>query len=147
MCCFTKCFDIISDWTSIWLLHLNIDKCKVLHMGPKSFLLNKTVYFINGVALQNSLVEQDLGILVRYNLNWNQYVNKICSSANYWRKVLYKCFAFKSLTVIKRLYLSIIRPKLEYAVTVWNPTSLTCINQLEKIQRRSTKFGSTSLSC
>ena len=99
-------------------------------MGPKRFLFNKTVYFINGVALQNSLVEKDLGILVRYNLNWNQYVNKICSSANYWRKVLYKCFTFKSLTVIKRLYLSIIGPKLEYAVTVWNPTSLTCINQL-----------------
>ena len=56
--------DIISDWTSIWLLHLNIEKCKV-HMGPKRFLLNKTVYFINGVALQNSLVEKDLGILVR----------------------------------------------------------------------------------
>ena len=55
---------------------------------------------------------------------------------------MYKCFTFKSLTVIKRLYLRIIRPKLEYAVTVWNPTSLTCINQLEKIQRRSTKFGS-----
>jgi len=33
--------DIISDWTSIWLLHLNIEKCKVLHMGPKRFLLNK----------------------------------------------------------------------------------------------------------
>ena len=125
--------DIISDWTSIWLLHLNIEKCKVLHMGHKSFLLNKTVYFINGVALQNSLVEKDFGILVRYDLNWNQYVNKICSSANYWRKVLYKYFNFKSLTVIKRLYLSIIRPKLEYAGTVWNPTFLTCINQLEKI--------------
>ena len=83
-----------------------------------------------------------MSILVRYNLNWNRYVNKICSSANYWCKVLNKCFTFKSLTVIKRLYLSIIRPKLEYAVTVWNPTSLTCINQLEKIQRRSTKFGS-----
>jgi hypothetical protein len=51
-------------------------------MGPKRFLLNKTVYFINGVALKNSLVEKDVGILVRCNLNWNQYVNKICSSAN-----------------------------------------------------------------
>jgi len=110
-------------------------------MGNKNQLSNKFMYSIGDVSVETSLVEKDLGILMNQNLSWSQHVNKICTNANYWRKVLYKCFTFRSVDVIKKLHTSIIRPKMEYAAAVWNPISVRCINLLEKVQRRCTKIG------
>ena len=40
-----------------------------------------------------------------------------------------------------RMYKALIRPTLEYASTVWSPIRITQINQLEKVQRKFTKFA------
>jgi Reverse transcriptase (RNA-dependent DNA polymerase) len=132
---------IISEWTKLWLLYLNIDKCKVLHLGGTKFQNNKTTYYLNGIPLQTTEFEKDLGIIVNQKLNWTQHITKICINATYWRKILHKCFKFKSLDVIKKLYTSIIRPKIEYAASIWNPTSAKCMDMLEKVQRSSLKVG------
>ena len=38
------------------------------------------------------------------------------------------------------LYKEIVRPHLEYAATIWNPYKKVYIDDLEKVQRRATKF-------
>ena len=90
-------------------------------------------------AIQPSDVEKDLGVLVNFNLNWNQPITKICLNANYWRKMLHKCFIFKSSEIIKKLYTSIIRPKLEYAAVIWNPHTVKCVSRLKIVQRHCRK--------
>ena len=39
------------------------------------------------------------------------------------------------------MYKAIIRPTLEYASTVWSPSRITQIVQLERVQRKFTKFA------
>jgi hypothetical protein len=132
---------IISEWTKVWLLYLNIDKCKVLHLGGTKFQNNKSTYYLNGIPLQTTEFEKDLGIIINHKLSWTQHITKICINATYWRKILHKCFTFKSPNVIKKLYTSIIRPKIEYASSIWNPISVKCMDMLEKVQRASIKVG------
>jgi hypothetical protein len=73
---------IISEWTKLWLLYLNIDKCKVLHLGELK-TNNKTMYYLNGIPLQTTEFEKDLGIIVNHKLNWTQHITKICINATY----------------------------------------------------------------
>lgn len=42
--------------------------------------------------------------------------------------------------IIRPLYLALVRPHLEYAVSAWNPSLIQDKNKLEKIQRRTTKL-------
>ena len=55
--------------------------------------------------------------------------------------MLRKCFIFKSSEVIKKLYTTIIRPKLKYAAVIWNPYTFKCVSMLEKVQQRCLKVG------
>ena len=133
--------DTINSWCSEWLLFLNIKKCHVLHFGNKNQLSNKSKYNINGQVLEEVIVEKDLGVYVTSDLNWDKQVSHVCSKANFWFKMISKCFVFKSKDLIRKLYITLIRPKLEYANAIWSPTSKKPISMLEKVQKRCTKVG------
>jgi hypothetical protein len=54
--------------------------------------------------------------------------------------MLKRTFVSRDTDLWKKLYTSMIRPHLEYAVQVWNPRLLGDIESLEKVQRRATKI-------
>ena len=91
----------------------------MLHFGNKEQLLNKFKYNINGQYLNESVVEKDLGVFVSSDLNLD----------------------FKTKDLIRKLYTTLIRPKLEYANVIWFPSSKKHVLMLEKVQRRCTKIG------
>ena len=122
-----KSIDIVNMWLKWVLFFLNIDKCKILHIGSNKYQDHKTIYFV----LQfNLLTWKMIWVLVNFNLNWNQNITKICLNANYWHKMLYTCFLFKLIEAIKKLYTSLIRTKLEYAAVIWNPYTVKCVGSL-----------------
>lgn len=92
----------------------------------------------------NSLAEVNeykyLGVTITNNLNWNTHIRNICASA--FRKLCQLRHKLKDApTHVKYLaYTTLIRPKLEYACTVWDPYTKVNINNLEKIQRRAVRF-------
>ena len=51
----------ITEWSSLWELPFNEDKCKSMHIGKEK---NKHSYHMNNYALQNVKEDKDLGILI-----------------------------------------------------------------------------------
>ena len=45
----------------------------------------------------------------------------------------------RDMNLWRQLYLSMVRPHLEYAVQVWSPYKLKNINEIERVQARATK--------
>jgi hypothetical protein len=101
----------------------------------------KSKFYINGVLLEESFEEKDLGIIINPELNWDKQIIKVCSQATQLSKQLSRCFKYKSVDVIKKLYTSLIRPKLEYANTIWSPLSKKHSKMLESVQKRWTRTG------
>lgn len=63
-----------------------------------------------------------LGLTIKDNLSWSDHISKICSKARrligilFWQ--FYKC---ADTSTIRTLYLTLIRPHLEYAIQIWDP--------------------------
>ena len=61
----------VEEWSKIWLLTFNINKCKTMHIGRNNARAN---YMLYGVDLMETEVEKDLGILVSSNLKSSNHV-------------------------------------------------------------------------
>ena len=66
-------------------------------------------------------MESDLGVLFTSDSKWKAHIHEITSKANRILGRLKRTFAVADVESIRLLYVSLIRPHLEFAVQVWSP--------------------------
>ena len=131
--------DNLSVWADLWQLNFNITKC--YHLG----ITNKSVphsynYLLNNRAISETTSTKYLGIIINQKLNWNQHCDYICSKANGTLGLLRRVLCDCNRDVKSRAYTTLVRPKLEYASSAWNPHTKRNINQIEMVQHRAARF-------
>ena len=124
-------------------MRLNTAKCKVMHFvktNPEAEYLINDLNSGQRVKLGISNCERDLGVFVSSDLRCDSHIAEIASKANRILGMLVKTFTCRDVELWKNLYISLVRPHLEFASTVWNPQTKGNIEALEKIQRRASKI-------
>ena len=77
-----------------------------------------------------------LGLMIQCDLTWSNHIQNICSKARRLVGLLFRQFYhYAEPSTIKTLYLTLIRPNLEYACTVWDPHLIKDRKILEDIQK------------
>ena len=74
------------------------------------------------------------------DLKWASQTEKATNVAKGIIVKLKNSFSYFDVDLGRLLYVSLIRPHLEYAVSVWNPHLKKDIDQLENIQHRATRL-------
>ena len=74
--CRRQTVDKIQHWSDVWLLKLNVDKCKVVSYGRQ---VEKNKYYVmvqNNciVELQRDAYVKDLGVIFDEKLNFSQHI-------------------------------------------------------------------------
>ena len=83
-----------------------------------------------------------LGVLLTDDLSWSMQVESVCQKARRVLGLLYRRFYGQaSQESLKQLYLSLVRPHLEYACQVWDPHLSKDTNALEKVQKFACKLA------
>ncbi|MBY0581224.1 MAG: hypothetical protein K2P53_06055 [Rickettsiales bacterium] len=135
--------DSAVNWSHNWLMHFNIEKCKVMHVGCRK---NKSTHIytmadINGIRrnLSPTCIERDLGVLISDNLKVKAQVEAAASAGNRMLGRLKKTFRCRSLQLWKKMYQIYVRPHLEFSIQSWSPYLKSDIALLERVQKRATK--------
>jgi hypothetical protein len=74
------------------------------------------------------------------DLKWSGHVNRRVAKANRILGMLKRTFESRDPELWKDLYVSLVRPHLEYAVQAWNPHLQGDIERIERVQRRATRI-------
>ena len=99
-------------------------------------------YALGDHQLLSSDVESDLGItMISSRLLWNVQINKVRSKANKTLGLIRRSTMEITDTNARRLlYLQLMRSNFSYATQAWCPQSVKLIEDVEKVQRRATKY-------
>uniref|UniRef100_A0AC35GPB0 Reverse transcriptase domain-containing protein n=1 Tax=Panagrolaimus sp. PS1159 TaxID=55785 RepID=A0AC35GPB0_9BILA len=124
----------LETWTAENELEVAAHKCNVLHCLPKKN--PKVPYFFNGYKLPNNQETiRDLGINVSDDLSWEPHINKIAKNATTRLFILFKALRSTSPKLLLQMYHTYVRPLVEFATPVFNPSARKLVDKLEKVQR------------
>ena len=128
-------------WPKTWQLTFNVTKCYHLGITCKRIPVNFN-YTLDGKLISRDSSATYLGISISDNLSRNKHCDVIFKKANSTLGLLRRILSGCTPEIKSTAYLTLVRPKLEYASDVLNPhTHAQCnIDKIEMVQRRAVRF-------
>lgn len=127
--------DALWEWSQVNNLNLNIKKCFFISFYHKSSRL-PTFYNISNTVLRYEGVIKDLGVWFNERVDFNDHALRVSQSSMKILGFVYRNCRELSVDVLRCLYISLVRSKLEYASVVWSPYYQTYIDIIERVQNR-----------
>ena len=134
-----KDLDKLAEWETKWLMKFHPDKCNVLTISKKRSPI-KHNYILHGHTLEHVPSAKYLGCTISSDLKWGKHISTICSKANNTISFLKRNINISNKSIKEKAYMSLVRPTLEYASTVWDPYQQNDIHRLEMVQRRAARY-------
>jgi hypothetical protein len=125
----------VCNWAREWQLNLSISKCTVLCAARNP---TQTMYSVNETQLTVSEQVKDLGVYISSNLKPSFHCQKIRVDALRVSSCIFRNFSVKQKDFLKQMFVTFVRPKLEYASVTWCPWLKKDINLIERVQRSFT---------
>ena len=82
---------------------------------------------------------RDLGISYDCKLHFDDYIDNIVFKAYQRVNLIFRSFYCHNLKLLKKCYITYVRPLLEYCTPIWQPCKIQNINKLENVQRYFTR--------
>ena len=133
--------NVFVDWCNDLDLDLNVGKCKVMSFSRKKNVINYDYCFTEQYISKCDVVS-DLGVILDGKLSMNTHIDNVVGRAMRMLGFI-KRFSreFDDICVLKTLFVTYVRPILEFASLVWSPCFATHIARVEAVQRNFSRFA------
>ncbi len=130
---------VLTDWCTKWGMEFNNDKCKLLTITRKRNF-NSFTYNLGNDYVPMSEMEKDLGVIMHHKLMWRDHIFSKVNTANKILRLIKRTVrGISNKDVLKKLYIHMVRPHLEYACEVWSPHQEYLKDLIEAVQPRATR--------
>lgn len=84
---------------------------------------------------------KDLGVILSSDLSWNKHIDLMVSKANQTMVMVKRACGYNAdPAMTKKLYLTLVRCKVEYSTQTWAVRSKRNLSLIEGVQRRCTRY-------
>ena len=114
-----------------------------MHFGKTNKCQEHNMDLGQGVAthiIEEILIERDLGLIISNDLKWVNQIDKATNIAQSVIAQIRNSFSYLDAELVRLLYISLVRPHLEFPVPDWNPHLKKDIEKLEIIQHKATRL-------
>ena len=133
--------DRLGAWATEWGMRFNVSKCKVMHLGRRNI---KYQYKMEGKEIEVTEEEKDLGVWMSNDMKPETHCEKAALSANTVLGMISRSFHYRTKETLIPLYKTFVRPRMEFAASVWNPWTEKDSEILESIQRKMMRMVSNA---
>lgn len=137
----------ITNWASTWLVDFNATKTESLLFSKKR---NRPIHpplVMNNTPIATVKTHKHLGINFSDDAKWKEHITAVLNKA--WRRLgILRTYKFLvSRKCLEKMYITFIRPLLEYGDVVWNNCNTELKNQIESVQVEAARIvtGATKL--
>lgn len=143
MACLQADLNIFHDVACSWNLSLNPGKCVIMrftrHFAGWDSLGNGATYHLGGSRLEFVESHRDLGVVVDTTLRFHHHVRSVVQKAAGLSSNLLRSTVNRHPDFMVTLFVTHVRPLLDYCSTVWCVGYSEDLHLLESVQRRWTK--------
>ena len=97
-------------------------------------------YTLHNHTLESVSSAKYLGVTLQSDIKWNLHIDNIASNANKSLGFIKRNLKVSNTDIKSKAYQALVRPKLEYSCSVWDPNQSQHIHKLEMVQRRAARF-------
>lgn len=138
----------ILKWADQWLVTFSAPKTKCMTISRKtdSQLHHLPLLFANTI-LSDVETHKHLGLIIDKTLtcNWSKHVDEVCVKAGTRVNILSRLKYTLDRKMLETMYLSFIRPIMEYTNSVWCNLSKNDILKIENVQLRAGRIVSGAI--
>ena len=131
--------NMLGEWEQKWLMEFHPQKCEVLSIS-KSRNVTYHPYKLHGHELKHTSQAKYLGITMTSDFRWNTHIHNITAKASRNLGFLKRNLQSSSSSIKERAYKALVRPLLEYAPTIWDPSTASNEKKIEMVQRRAARY-------
>ena len=131
----------LEQWESDWLMEFNPSKCSVMNMREQKKDPLLFDYKLHGQVLEKTRTNKYLGVHLSNTMEWTTHIEHTAAKGHRTVGFLRRNFSSCSTEAKAATYTTMVRPILEYASVVWDPTLKKDIDQLEKVQRVAARYA------
>ena len=127
----------LQQWSEKWGMRFNPGKCEIMHIA-RSKPMTK-FYELCGQFLSTVDSSKYLGVIISNNLDWHEQVCSVAKKANSVLQLISRNLHNCTRPTRALAYTSLVRQKMEYSSTVWDPHTQKDVNILERVNRRAAR--------
>ena len=122
-------------------MEFNPSKCNVIRIASSKYMpVLQTSYKLHDQTLKVTASSKYLGVTISQDLSWQDHIQALASKGNRSLGFLWHNFRECTTSVKAATYTTMVRPVIEFAFTVWDPTCESETAELEKVQRRAARY-------
>ena len=129
----------LSKWAKDWLVTFNPNKTDIMLFTNRFVDIFPNVLFDNK-QLQFVDTHKHLGVTLSSDGKWGAHIENLITKCTKMLGILRKLKFILSRTCLNRMYLSFVRPILEYADIVWDGMTDNQCNRLEIVQSEAARI-------
>ena len=135
--------DTLYEWGRRNNCVFNNDKFLVMRYGKNTMIKNDTLYFSPSMYSVIGELEncRDLGVQLENTGHFNIHINNIIKKV---RKIIgwvMRSFFNRSIPFLKKMWVSLIRPHIDYCSQLWSPGEGPLLDSIERLQYDYTKLS------
>ena len=130
---------VILSWALTWLVDFNPNKTEAMLFSLRPVTHFPSLTF-NNTSIEFVDSHKHLGVTLSDNGQWHTHIESILASAYKILGIMRKLKYTFSRTALNQIYISYIRPVLEYSAIVWDGCTIQDKFALEKLQNKAARI-------